>query len=335
MSAARRAMSGDDRIVLMRHPIKRLAPARRDVVQARWLRHFDLVERLADIGSWRLDLATAEMEWTRQARIVFGVDPAAAMPTWDRFLNFYPFNDRMVLMQAIDRAIATGQPYEVETDIITVDGRRRRFRNVGEVDRPDGEARCLVGVCQDVTAQYEIERALERSALVDDLTGIANRAALNRFLNERFENRSTEDGLAVVLLDLDNFKRVNDTYGHQAGDQVLQRTADILARHADRIGFVARPGGDEFVLAITDRDALGRLRALLATLLTALTFPVAGAAGAIVVRATIGACVLDQGITSRSDILRRADLSLYNAKSLGKGRAMVSGDLRPILPSAD
>jgi diguanylate cyclase (GGDEF)-like protein len=300
--------------------------------QSNWLRHFDDVEALAGMGSWRLDLASATMEWSRQARCLFGLDPDAQGPPWDRFLTFYPFNDRMILMQAIDRSIDTGKSFEVETDIVADGGERRRIRNVGKIDPGDGEAGCLIGVCQDVTAQREIERALERSALVDELTGIANRAALNQYLNDKVDKRRALGGFAVVLLDLDNFKSVNDTYGHHTGDDVLQRTAATLAGHAQEIGFAARLGGDEFVLAITAQETIERLRGFLATLLNDLSMSVSGDAGTITVRATMGACLLDEGITTRSDILRRADLSLYNAKALGKGRAMVAGDLRPIMP---
>lgn len=332
VAAARKVKTGSPRISLPRRAKKRPDGLKRVMPQSSWLRHFDDVEALAGMGSWRLDLASATMEWTRQACRLFGLDPDMHSPAWDRFLMFYPFNDRMVLMQAIDRAIDTGKSFEVETDILTEDGQRRRIRNVGKVDIREGEAGCLIGVCQDVTAQREIERALERSALVDELTGIANRAALNQYLNDRVDKRQASDGLAVVLLDLDNFKSVNDTYGHHTGDDVLQRTAQTLATHAEAIGFAARLGGDEFVLAITARDTIERLRLFLATLLSDLSVSVNGDAGTIVVRATMGACLLDDGITTRSDILRRADLSLYNAKALGKGRAMVAGDLRPIMP---
>ncbi|WP_010162977.1 GGDEF domain-containing protein [Sphingomonas sp. PAMC 26617] len=303
----------------------------------RWLDHFERAERLSEIGSWRLDLASTAMAWTRQARCLFDLGPEDPNPTWDRFLEFYPNGDRMVLMQAIDRAIDTGQSFEVETEIVTRTGRRRRLRNVGEIERGGGRGDCsiLIGICQDITVQHEFERALERSALVDELTGIANRAALNQFLTERVDRRTNQGVLAVVLIDLDNFKSVNDTYGHQSGDHVLQRAARTLARHADGRGLAARLGGDEFVLAITASDTITSLRTALADLLADLTIAVEGADGTIAVRATMGACLLDQGITTRDEILRRADLSLYNAKALGKGRAMVAGDLRPILPAAD
>ncbi len=274
------------------------------------------------------------MDWTRQAKALFGVDPGQPSPAWHRFLLYHPVNDRMVLMQAVDRVIDTGQSFEVETEIVTETGRRRRLRNVGEIDVGGGARPVLVCVCQDITVRHEIERALERSAMLDDLTGIANRAAINQFLTDQVERRVGNTALAVVLIDLDNFKRVNDTYGHQAGDDVLQRTARTLVSRGDRVGFAARLGGDEFVLAITDAETIETLRTFLAKLLADLTIEVNGVAGPITVRATMGACLFDPGITTRSEILRRADLSLYNAKALGKGRAMVAGDLRPILPAA-
>lgn len=338
VATAHKVKGGPARFSMVRRLPAHPAGLSGHVPEPDWLRHFDQVERLAGMGSWRVDLETAAMRWSRQGLCLFGLDPAAQSPQWDGFLNFFPFNDRMVLMQAIDRAIDLNQPFEVETDLITATGSRRRIRNVGEVDGSQGVAGCLVGVCQDVTAQREIARALERSALHDELTGIANRAALNHFLDDQVDHRQPEGapgapGFGIVLLDLDNFKSVNDTYGHQTGDDVLQRTAATLADHAQRIGFAARLGGDEFVLAITAQDTLDDLRGFLAKLLVDLSMSISGEAGTIVVRATMGACVLEEGIATRGDLLRRADLSLYNAKALGKGRAMVAGDLRPILPA--
>ncbi|MEG3176021.1 sensor domain-containing diguanylate cyclase [Sphingomonas sp. RB3P16] len=299
---------------------------------SRWWSHFNHAERLSDTGSWRLDLATTTMEWTPQAFCIFGLDPHGGVPTLDRALEFYPPKDRELLMQAIDRAIDSGKPYEIETYIVSARGEHRRIRNIGEVERINGAPAYLIGVCQDVTAQHHIEKALERTALSDELTGLANRAALNRFLAQHIERGNRDRAFAVLLLDLDNFKAVNDTFGHHAGDDVLQRVAAVLAAHADRIGFAARLGGDEFVLCITDPATVDALRAYLETLLRDLVLPVDGEASTIVVGATVGACRLDEEIMTRSEILQRADLSLYNAKALGKGRAMVAGDLRPILP---
>lgn len=312
----------------------RVARERVMAERERWHHHFKRAERLAGTGSWRLNLATATMEWTQHAFSIFGLPTQSEDPSLERALDFYPVRDRELLMQAIDRAIGTGESYDVETDIVTATGERRRIRNIGEVEFVDGEPACLVGVCQDVTAHHEIEQALERTAMIDELTGIANRAALNQFLAQHVEKGRRDNALALLLIDLDNFKLVNDTYGHPAGDDVLQKMAAKLKLQAETLGFAARMGGDEFVLAITDAPALHRLRDILATLLADLRLDVPGEAGTIVVGATVGACFLEDSIRTRGEIMRRADLALYNAKALGKGRAMVSGDLRPILPTA-
>lgn len=295
---------------------------------------FEQAERLASVGSWRLDLGSAELTWSPHSYTLFGLDPAKGPPALEELFGFYPVQDRDLIMQAIDRAIATGAAYDVETDIVTGRGERRRVRNVGEVECRDGEAVALIGICQDVTSRYDFEKALERSARYDELTQLPNRSALDAYLHEHVErNRMADRALAVLLIDLDNFKTANDTYGHAAGDEVLKAIGAKLAAQAEALGFAARLGGDEFVLAITDAEALAAIRPLLHRLLGELVVAVPGPKGAIRVAATIGCCVLTDGIHSKSELLKRADLALYSAKALGKGRAIVSGDLRPI--SAD
>lgn len=293
---------------------------------------FHKAEQLVDVGNWRLDLATGAVEWSEHTFTIFGLPPADTAPDLDTVLNFYPVRDRELLMQAIDRAIVSGVPYDLETDIVAANGVPRRIRNVGEVDMSDHEPVALIGVAQDVTERHEAEKALERSARVDELTQIGNRAALHVFLDERLaENGAGAPApTALLLIDLDNFKPLNDTYGHAAGDDVLREVAAKLDAWAKRGGFAARLGGDEFVLVLTGAAMLADLRGAIADLLDDLRVDVVGDQGNVCVAATIGGAWVESDVRTRPELLKRADLALYGAKALGKGRGLVSGDLRPI-----
>ena len=312
-----------------------LSDARGRVLSARdrWDRQFREAERLAGVGSWRLDLATATVEWSEQVFEIFGLPQSQGTPELEAVLAHYPLKDREILMEGMDRAIESGATYDLETDIVDARGVRRRIRNVGKVELVDGAPVAIISVCQDITERYAAEKALERSATTDELTDLPNRAALNAWLDRQFELRATSGvRLAVMLIDLDNFKKLNDTYGHAAGDEALRTIAAKLRVHAASLGFAARLGGDEFVLAVTDPNALDGLRGLLVELLCDLRAEFSGAAGDITVAATIGVCPLDAELRTKADLLKRADLALYRAKALGKGRAMVAGDMRPVRP---
>jgi len=313
-----------------------LSEARRRALVAidRWQRNFRLTEQLVNIGSWHLDVTTGLVDWSPQTFAIFGRSTDEGAPDLESLFNYYSTRDREVLMQAVDRAIGTGESFDLETDIVTAGGLKRRVRNVGETLFADGEPVGLFGVCQDVTERYFVEQALERSAKIDELTQIPNRAALNARLDELIADRvSAAPGLVLMMIDLDNFKKLNDTYGHPAGDFVLKAMADKLSDHAARLGFTARLGGDEFVLVVTNELAMRDIRGLLADLLFDLRVDYGGDRGVIRVAATLGACWLDGDVPTRAELLKRADLALYSAKALGKGRAIVSGDMRPILPA--
>ena len=153
------------------------------------------------------------------------------------------------------------------------------------------------------------ERELHRRATTDSLTGLANRAAL---LDHLAEGVRRGQASAVALLDLDGFKQINDTLGHQVGDALLQTVGRRLQDTAEPGEFVARLGGDEFALVSRTTPAeLG------ARVLAALESPAVLHGSAVRVRASVGLAVSGRDGTSVSDLLRSADVAMYDAKSAG------------------
>lgn len=173
--------------------------------------------------------------------------------------------------------------------------------------------------------------AREHDSLHDPLTGLANRRLLNRRLEESL--RSPADDAAVLLVDLDRFKEINDTYGHDVGDLVLRRTADQLRAFVEPLGrgaTAARLGGDEFVVLLTGADAVDEAGALARELLDRLSHPgppAARAARSPALRASVGVARTRAGRpVDASGLLRRADLALYRAKRHGDGLCVADED---------
>ncbi len=283
-------------------------------------------ERMARIGSWRFDIATKQVHWSKQTYAIHGLDPAQE-PDLAKALNFYPAPDRARLEAAIALCSAEGQPWDLELDIIDARGLSRRIRTLGEPERRGNHVLAIIGVVQDVTERYRLERRLREDARTDELTGIATRRAFNERLDEELGAFSEGAGpVTVALLDLDRFKEVNDRLGHAAGDDILREVADRLRRF-ERFDhyFCARLGGDEFVLLL--RGATGtELEAGLAQLLAELRLPVPVSDDIIPVSATIGACVQDGGHDGRFAMLRAADEALYRAKRVQRGTAAIAGN---------
>lgn len=284
-------------------------------------RTFRQAERLALIGSWWFSLDTEETAWSEGMYRIYDLPPERVL-SLDEALGFYTDFDRQALFDLVARSIRTGEPYTVELDFVSASGQQRRVRATGEVEMENGRATGISGVMQDVTERWQLEEKLRWSADTDTVTGIANRSAFNRALPAAIENsRRTGEPLALLLVDLDEFKDTNDTHGHIAGDDVLRAVGQRLSDAMLRGSLAARLGGDEFALIVTDPELNADLPDVAARLIEMLRQPVATAAGIVPTSATIGYAHYSACDGSARDLVHCADKALYEAKRERRGSA--------------
>ena len=180
-----------------------------------------------------------------------------------------------------------------------------------------GESRLMV-MLQDVTERKRMEEELVRRAFQDDLTGLANRALFHDRLRHALERRSrTRTTVAVLLLDLDGFKRVNDSLGHAAGDQLLRAVASRISSTVRSGETVARLGGDEFAIVIEAVQTTEEVQLLAERLLRIISKPVIVVDREVVVNVSIGIAIAQSGDEGDA-LLRNADVAMYSAKNAGK-----------------
>lgn len=282
-------------------------------------------ERMVGVGSWRLDLRDDTILWSDHVFAIYGL-PVGEVPDYEGAMGAYPPDARAELQSLIERARDRGEPFEFESDFTAANGRRRRVRCMGEPQLVDGEVSAIVGVFQDVTERFDREQQLKETASTDVLTGLPNRRDFEQVLVGAIQHsRRTGEPLALLLLDLDGFKAVNDTLGHDAGDEVLRRVADRLGAAPLGRAYAARLGGDEFVLLVTRPRDCANLEAFVETALSRLRVTVERPAGRRSVSATIGAARFEGGAQGPGDLLRRADLALYGAKQRKRGTGRIDG----------
>jgi diguanylate cyclase (GGDEF)-like protein len=175
---------------------------------------------------------------------------------------------------------------------------------------------------REAKEKRQAEHALRRLAMYDGLTGLANRALLVDRLGHAVAH-AEEDPAALLFLDLDRFKRINDSLGHAAGDLLLVEVARRLEQTIGPAGMASRVGGDEFAVLIHESPGERELLALCGRVLQAIEKPFALQDAEVTTSASVGIVRIDAGYSAPVEVLRDADLAMYNAKAEGRGRCAV------------
>lgn len=184
-----------------------------------------------------------------------------------------------------------------------------------------GKVSHFVGLFSNITELKQHQQALEYIAHHDALTGLPNRVLLARLLERALVDcRRLHSSLAVLLLDLDGFKDINDRHGHEVGDRLLATLADTMRAALRESDMLARIGGDEFVVVLPDQSAVAPCRAVIERLLRAVAEPVQVDEHRLQVTASVGATLFPDDPGDADQLLRHADLAMYQAKQAGKNR---------------
>lgn len=282
-------------------------------------RIFVAAEKAARIGSWEIDLSTMDLTWSDGVYQMHGL-PIGQEIAVENAINAYAEWDRDRVSAHVDAAIEAGEPFEFEADLVEADGNTRRVQSRGECLKGDAKnPDRLVGVIHDITENHRAKTALQRAADYDRLTDLLNRNAFDRILGEKIKQQgATGQSLAVMLLDLDGFKAINDTFGHLVGDMVLEEISGRLRKVVPENVVIARWGGDEFVFIPPLGSTRSDIEALWETMSKAVHKPFIISGRKLVMYGTAGAEISTQVIGGR-EIVRRADLAMYSGKKRASG----------------
>jgi diguanylate cyclase (GGDEF)-like protein len=288
---------------------------------------FRQAERLAGIGSWRYCLESGRLDWSEGIYRLHAL-PVGSQLTLDSAMDHYAPDARARISAGLTRTIETGELFDMEEDFRTAEAQPRRMRAIAELERDGDRPAAVLGVFQDVTDRHRLEMALRHLAETDPLTGLANRAAFDRTLTRAIDRaHSTGTPLLLAMIDLDGFKAINDTLGHQAGDEVLRQIAHALRAPWLAGCLAARLGGDEFALVIDDLALAANPRGWRDDLEELLRTSVSAGGLTMACAASFGIARLERGGGAR-DLIHRADTLLYAAKRARVGerrRANLAG----------
>jgi diguanylate cyclase (GGDEF)-like protein/PAS domain S-box-containing protein len=275
-------------------------------------------QELTHLGSFEVDLRTEAITWSAELYRIVGLDADRELPRWlDEF--DHP-DDAATVRSEIERARRERTAYTSEHRILTSDGRERYVCERGQFIFEDGddEPKRIVGAVLDVTDRKHAEERLRHLAQHDPLTDLPNRALFSeRVRCEIGRAHTARRGVAVLFLDLDRFKAINDSVAHAAGDLLLRETAARLSEAVGRRGIVARHSGDEFLVALggvlREEDALEFVRGLLEVVSRPLLYEDVK----LQITASIGVSLFPEDGNTPDELLRNADAAMYAAKGRG------------------
>ena len=303
-------------------------------------------QELGKIGSWEWDVEKSSMYWTPETFRIHELPVQTELPHGQAAIDLsvacYAPLDRERVLKAFARCIQEGVPFDLECRFTTTRQRPLWIRTQGQAEVRDGKVVKVVGYIADITERKKMEEEIRNMAYFDPLTALPNR----RMLIDRLQHamaggaRSGHYG-ALIYLDLDNFKPLNDTHGHAAGDLLLVEVAQRLLGCVRQTDTVARTGGDEFVVVLndlsTDADmAAAECQRISTKILAALSAPYVlslahGASPAQVVEhrcsASVGATLFKGEALYWQDLMKKADAAMYQAKAAGRNRVQFDASL--------
>jgi diguanylate cyclase (GGDEF)-like protein/PAS domain S-box-containing protein len=224
------------------------------------------------------------------------------------------------LLETILPHKTTFDNYEVEHDFTNI-GRRIMLLNARQIQRGSGKERIILLAIEDITERKQSEDKIRQMALHDTLTGLPNRKLFSDRLGIVLAHaQRNHKNAGIAMLDLDNFKEVNDTLGHDVGDILLKATAEQLSAALRKGDTVARFGGDEFVLIFPDLEVMENAIPVLQKIVDRFRNPFLIGTHQLVVTMSIGIAFYPNDGADESILLKHADIAMFQAKQAGRAR---------------
>lgn len=288
------------------------APSDDDVPNS--LELYDEAASLVSTGAWSCDLSSERLAWTGGVFDIFGLANERA-PERQEIVEMYGEESRELLERRRSHAIETCSGFSLDASIVRPDGVERWIRITAATRSSNGRAERLYGMKQDVTDDLARWEALRAQAECDPLTGVANRACFQRFLERRNDEPSLDRVGALVLFDMDGFKQVNDWWGHAAGDACLSTFGERLRKTFPHAHLVSRIGGDEFAVLLPPDSSRSETEAAVRSIIGNLLSPVPWNGDLVPLGVSVGlAFAAEEAALNPQELFLSADRALYNAK---------------------
>ena len=276
---------------------------------------YDQAAALVPMGAWSCDLRDERLTWTSGVFELFGL-AMDRVPDRRAVIGMYDEESRDLLEWHRSRAIDTCSRFSIEARILRPDGDERWMRITAATRRANGRTEALFGMKQDITDDRARWDRLRQQAECDALTGLANRAPFQRFLDQPKTAAALNRIGALLLLDMDGFKKLNDGWGHAAGDACLMALGKRLRAAFPQADLVSRIGGDEFAILLPPTTSQARTEAEVRSAIDTLIAPVAWDGHMLAIGLSAGLAFVSPDMEpDPPQLFIAADRALYSAKA--------------------
>ncbi len=282
--------------------------------------HYKQAQEIGNIGSWNWDIENNNLRWTDQIYRIFGLKPQEFGATYESFLDHIHPDDVAKVNSCVERALAGEGSYEIQHRLVQKNGDEREVVERGEVMfNQQGQPIRMQGTVQDVTELNNAQKQVQHLAYYDIITGLPNRNLFfNRLEQSLALQRREIKTFAVLAIDLDGFKEVNDTHGHIMGDKLLKQVAMRLKANVRDVDMVARTGGDEFMALIWGIAQAKDIKIVADKLVSASAKPFNIDGVNINISCSVGVAICPDHGNNDSELIMVADKAMYRAKNSGK-----------------
>lgn len=290
-------------------------------------------KKVAGIAEWEYSVNRKELHWSKELYELLKISPENIKPEQQDFiLQFVVDDDKALVSRKLNELFLKHLPYEIEYRIIGEDQKEIFIHEHARVLLDEQKMNHIIlGTVQDITKLRKTEQRLKYLAHYDQITGLPNRELFKQQLSKEIEKRKrTDSQFAVLFIDIDNFRRINDSLGHDAGDEVIKiiaerlstslRSADIITRNntLQSLQSIARMGGDEFIVLLNEMNSIDSISKIARRLLNVLKKPAHLDNNEIPISASMGIAIYPNDGLDTETIIKNVDTAVNHAKQSGK-----------------
>ena len=281
--------------------------------------HLKEAQRIANVGSWEYDIHDDTLTLSDEIYRILGIKNIKL--SFEELLSLVCEKDIKHTQSTLKHAIDNGSNFDLKYCVNVQNGKQIQLHTIGKVrKKATGDAK-ITAVSMDITQDMKNKQMIEKLAYYDILTSLPNRALLKDRITQALQNAQRYDNqVALIFLDLDHFKLINDTLGHSTGDKLLIYVSEVLAKQIRKSDTLARLGGDEFVILLPDIKELNDAKIIAKKIINAFAGQHHIQTHQLYITTSIGISLYPATSSNMDELITNADTAMYDAKQDGRNQ---------------